>query len=221
MAETEPAWMSIARDDLGVKEISGTAANKRIVQYFSEAGSGHVTSDEVSWCSAFMNHVMLEAGFVPTYSLAARSWMIWGKAVTPKPGAILVFKRGVLEWQGHVTFYVGETATHYICLGGNQKNSVSIQHYAKGDLLASRWPPMITRTRTAKAMVAGMVSSSGTAGLAPVLQLAQTQAQETKGLLAEIAPYASWAISASIALTLVCFALGIYFRWQDIEEKGR
>jgi hypothetical protein len=43
---------------------------------------------------------------------------------------------------GHVGLYVGEDATHYHVLGGNQANLVSIMRLAKGRLAEGgmRWP---------------------------------------------------------------------------------
>ncbi|HEY3495976.1 MAG TPA: hypothetical protein VGK73_14860, partial [Polyangiaceae bacterium] len=42
--------------------------------------------------------------------------------------------------KGHVGFYVGEDATAYQILGGNQANSVCLTWLAKDRLLAARWP---------------------------------------------------------------------------------
>ncbi|MFZ2996674.1 MAG: TIGR02594 family protein, partial [Sphingobium sp.] len=52
-------------------------------------------------------------------------------------GAILVFDR---EGGGHVAFYVGEDASHYHVLGGNQGDCVSIMRLAKSRCIARRWP---------------------------------------------------------------------------------
>jgi hypothetical protein len=52
-------------------------------------------------------------------------------------GEVLVFKR---EGGGHVGFYVGEDATRFRVLGGNQSNSVSETWVSKNRLYARRWP---------------------------------------------------------------------------------
>lgn len=41
---------------------------------------------------------------------------------------------------GHVAFYVGEDATHYHVLGGNQSDSVNVMRIAKDRCIARRWP---------------------------------------------------------------------------------
>jgi uncharacterized protein (TIGR02594 family) len=82
---------------------------------------------------------MERAGFEGTDSARARSWLDWGKKVsTPRRGCIAVFTRNVT--QGHVGFYVGETATHVTVLGGNQGDEVNERPYAKDRLLGYRLP---------------------------------------------------------------------------------
>lgn len=86
------------------------------------------------WCAAFVNSVLDEAGIEPTESLLARSYETWGIAASdPKPGDIMVFKRGKQQWQGHVGFFVTEVwwnNKHYwVVLGGNQDQSVSYKLY--------------------------------------------------------------------------------------------
>jgi len=53
------------------------------------------------------------------------------------PGAVLVFER---PGGGHVGFYVGEDATAYHVLGGNQGDAVTIARIAKDRCIARRWP---------------------------------------------------------------------------------
>ncbi|WP_153039724.1 hypothetical protein [Pseudovibrio sp. Ad37] len=57
------------------------------------------------------------------------------------PGSILVFWRGSPRgWNGHVGFYVSESAGHYHVLGGNQSNAVTTAKLSKRRLLDIRWP---------------------------------------------------------------------------------
>jgi hypothetical protein len=51
--------------------------------------------------------------------------------------ASLVFKR---EGGGHVGFYLGEDASSYQVLGGNQDDAVSVARLPKTRLIASRCP---------------------------------------------------------------------------------
>jgi hypothetical protein len=50
---------------------------------------------------------------------------------------VLVFAR---KGGGHVGFYVGEDATAYHVLGGNQGNAVNVMRIAKDRCIAIRWP---------------------------------------------------------------------------------
>tara|TARA_R110002126_G_scaffold290704_4_gene448309 strand:+ start:13480 stop:14169 length:690 start_codon:yes stop_codon:yes gene_type:complete len=80
---------------------------------------------------------------VPTNPYLAANWTKFGQPCTPQLGAVLVFWRGSpTSWKGHVTFYIGEDATHYICLGGNQSNMIRYSRIAKNRLRENgcRWP---------------------------------------------------------------------------------
>ena len=67
----------------------------------------------------------------------ARNWVGFGKAAQGY-GSIGVFERGPTS--GHVGFLVGEDATCFHVLGGNQGDTVSVTRIEKGRLLAARWP---------------------------------------------------------------------------------
>lgn len=135
-----PPWYKIAGGELGIEEIPGTEDNPKIAEYLRTVFD-YKQHDEVAWCSAFANWCMTQAGFNPTHSALARSWLNWGIALrVPVPGAVMVFARGSQSWQGHVAFYAGEDRGGYKVLGGNQGNAVSYATYARGDLLGIRWP---------------------------------------------------------------------------------
>ncbi|MEN6306077.1 MAG: TIGR02594 family protein [Armatimonadia bacterium] len=206
-------WMEIAREELGVSEVAGKIARPRIIEYFAAAGHPEVKSDETAWCSAFANFCMERAGIKGTMSLAARSWLRWGRPCSPKAGCVMVFKRGTSSWQGHVGFYVSETPTHYEILGGNQDNSVSIRRYPKTAFLGSRCPVTMTNSRTAKAAIAGTAATGAS--------FLMEQATEAKAVAESLQPYLEWATVAVVVLTIACFALVTYYRWQDLKEKGR
>ena len=64
----------------------------------------------------------------------------WGRElIAPRLGCILVFTRA---GGGHVGLYLGEDATHFHILGGNQSNSVSVTRIGKDRLALGgmRWP---------------------------------------------------------------------------------
>lgn len=139
MSDNIPKWLEIASHELGVSEIPGLDHNKRILQYHSET-SLKANSDEIPWCSSFVNWVMKQSMIKGTYSAAARSWLSWGYECEPINGCIVVMRRGKDEKSGHVGFYVGSDDAFVHILGGNQSNKVSIQKYARHDVLGYRWP---------------------------------------------------------------------------------
>ena len=144
-------WMEIAEEEIGTHEISLPGQHtKRIVEYHS-ATSLAATTDEVPWCSSFVNWVMKEAGYKGTGSAAAKSWLSWGgELANPKKGAIVVIRQksaGADSATGsatgfHVAFFVSETATHIRLLGGNQGDSVKYSNFAlkSYEVKAYRWP---------------------------------------------------------------------------------
>lgn len=138
----DPYWLEIARSEQGVHEYAD-GDHPRIIEYLQTvdtAAIGELT-DEVSWCSAFVNWVVEQVGYRGTDSAAARSWLHWGRAISwPKIGAIVVLRRGTQSWQGHVGFVVGVDHGLLLVLGGNQKNSVNISPYTLDRVLAYRWP---------------------------------------------------------------------------------
>lgn len=137
----EPKWLELARAELGTKESPGSKNNPVVVQYYADSGNAGIRDDSVAWCAAFCGAMLKRAGLPNTGSLAARSYLNYGIALDdPKPGCIVVFTRGNSSWEGHVGFYIGETANHIKVLGGNQSDSVSIASYPKSKLLGYRWP---------------------------------------------------------------------------------
>jgi uncharacterized protein (TIGR02594 family) len=84
-----PPWLELAFEELNfdIAEEPGPADNPRIAEYF-EATTYPTTDDEVPWCSAFVNWCVLNAGYYPTHSAAARSWLKWGRKLeSPTPKA--------------------------------------------------------------------------------------------------------------------------------------
>ena len=139
----EPAWLRLAREELGQQEIAGGRDNPRIVEYH-QATSLRATDDETPWCAAFVNWCLKKAGYRGTNSAAARSFLSWGTKITkPQAGAIVVFSRGAPP-AGHVAFYLSHTADAVSVLGGNQGDRVSIARYDPSTILGYRWPPATT-----------------------------------------------------------------------------
>jgi uncharacterized protein (TIGR02594 family) len=142
-------WMSIAEGELGQAEIPGAQNNPRIVAYHATTGL-HAETDEVAWCSSFVNWVMRQAGYVGTNSAAARSWVGWGQASEARYGAITVIKHINAHHDAatgstsgfHVAFLLEVTDTHIRLLGGNQHDSVRVSSFRRTgyEIKAYRWP---------------------------------------------------------------------------------
>lgn len=131
----------IAREEIGVKEVTGRGSNSRIIEYH-KATELMASNDMTPWCSAFVNWVCDQAGIPKTNKANARSWLLWGEKITePEIGDIVILSRGSSSWQGHVGF-VAEKPTSLSpfikVLGGNQDDSVNISPYMKARVLGYR-----------------------------------------------------------------------------------
>lgn len=133
----EPAWLLEARKYIGEKEIPGPKHNARILGWIARLG-GWFKDDETPWCGTFVAHCIDSTGrTIPKNWFRAKEWATWGKKTLPRVGAIAVFGR---DGGGHVGFAVGESASNYYILGGNQSNMVNITPIAKHRLIEMRWP---------------------------------------------------------------------------------
>lgn len=135
--------LAIALAEYGQKEIAGDVHNMRIVRYSTEIGNTWVKTDEVHWCSEFVNWVLKQAGIKGTNSAVARSFITWGEMTTkPELGDIAVFWRPPRgSNNGHIGFYIAETESHIWLLGGNQNDEVNIKQIPKSQLLTYRKVP--------------------------------------------------------------------------------
>lgn len=133
-----PPWMAVALREVGERERAGSEENPRILQYHATT-TLKATSDEVPWCSSFVNWVMARTQMERTNSAAAKSWADWGYALEkPIYGALVVLSR---SGGNHVGFFVDEDKKgNWILLGGNQGNAVNQSSYPKSRVLSVRWP---------------------------------------------------------------------------------
>lgn len=127
------ALLRVAFGELGVEELPDEQHNPVILRYASDTGIGGMTTDEVPWCSAFVNWVAWKCGLQHSRKSNARSWLNVGQRVnSPEPGDVVVFWRdNPQSWKGHVGFFLGLSpdGTRVYCLGGNQGNRVSVSAY--------------------------------------------------------------------------------------------
>lgn len=134
------ALLKTAFNELGTEEIEGGQHNPQILKYATDTGIKGITSDEIPWCSTFVNWVAWKAGLQYSGKPNARSWLNVGTRVTtPEPGDIVVFWRESPDsWKGHVGFFLGVSTDkkRVYCLGGNQGNRVSVSAYRLNTVLA-------------------------------------------------------------------------------------
>jgi uncharacterized protein (TIGR02594 family) len=144
--------MDIAVGELGIHENAAPGKhNARIVEYHKTT-TLRATTDEVPWCSSFVNWVMKTAGHQGTNNALAASWLEWGASLTdPRTGAIVVIRlkganrpdRATGSSTGnHVGFFMSSTPTHIRLLGGNQGDQVRYSNFAlQGyEIRGYRWP---------------------------------------------------------------------------------
>lgn len=143
-----PNTITLALAEYGVTEVVGRGSNRTIIAWRDELNLAGVkitgySDDDIAWCGLFAAIItyrrMNKASEVVKDPLWARNWVDYGvKAVVPSLGDVLVFSRGN---GGHVAFYIGEDASCYHILGGNQSDKVCITRIQKSRLLAARRPP--------------------------------------------------------------------------------
>lgn len=157
---TLPKTIQVALPLLGVQEVVGRGSNRTIIGWRDELNQAGVvisgySDDDIPWCGLFAAIVTHRAGKAPVSSpLWAKSWAKFGEPVAERRNGKLVYLNGrvpslgdVLVYErpgggGHVEFYIGETATAFVGIGGNKSNAVRIGGIAKARCIAVRRPPM-------------------------------------------------------------------------------
>lgn len=136
----------------GTLEAPGRADNPVIKAWADEIAKAFPTpynnwaddfynSDSIPWCGLAQAVCAVRAGREPPAKyLSALAWASFGETVGKGDamlGDILVFVR---NGGGHVAQYVGEDATAFHILGGNQSDAFNIVRKAKSALYAVRRP---------------------------------------------------------------------------------
>ena len=139
----------IAQRFVGTREVGGSLDNPQIMAML-RLDQGWPESDEVPWCSAFVNYPCWLLRLPRSKSLRARSWLEVGRQIELEDARagfdIVVLKRGkgpqpgpeVIEAPGHVGFYAGRVGDFIEVLGGNQGDTVKISTYKVDRLLSVR-----------------------------------------------------------------------------------
>jgi uncharacterized protein (TIGR02594 family) len=135
--------IAIRECNLNISEFAGSQHHPRILAYHS-ATNLNATTDEVPWCSAFVNWCLREAGIEGTFSAQARSFLRWGLTIPLEKiqaGDVVVFARGNNSASGHVGFFLEWSSERKNCMniiGGNQSNRVNVATFSTQRLLSIR-----------------------------------------------------------------------------------
>ncbi len=197
---TTPAWLALARADTGVHEYPGAARDHpTIIGYFQNVGTPWFEHDEVPWCAAAMGSWFKDCGIaIPAANevARARAWADWGERLDkPKPGAVMVLRRGSDPSKGHVTLFERDLGGgRFMGLGGNQGNAVDSDPFKHADVIAIRWPKRpanvppanvpaeVVSTITKSGTLWGVIVSSVSAGLLWLYQTAVASVEYLDGL---------------------------------------
>lgn len=224
----DPAWLKAAFADLGLHEKVGPGSNPRVVQMYAEAGNPGIKDDAVAWCAAAVGSWLYRANLKGTNSLAARSYLNYGKklSLTNIPrGAILVFRRGNSDWQGHVCFCLRDDGDYVQALGGNQSDQVSIVRFSKAALLAARWPETALNSATLQsggASLFGAVSQEPVGGAAEHIDANSDSIAASLGWATDtVQQYATYLKIAQYALIALSIAAAGYAAYRFIQKRIR
>lgn len=140
----------IASRYVGLAEVPGAEDNPAILAML-RLDAGWPESDEVPWCSAFVNQVAWLLRLPRSKSLRARSWLQVGYMIglddALPENDVVVLKQAdgdpgpdVIKARGHVGFFAGwdPNRNEVYILGGNQSNRVSVSRYPGSRLLGVR-----------------------------------------------------------------------------------
>ena len=132
---------TLAKSYIGCKEIPGKADNPTILGWLRRFVRWP-ESEDVPWCSAFVNAMAEDRGYERTKSLAARSWLNVGIPVRldqAQPGDVVVLWRGSPTADtGHVAFFDHREGMLVHLLGGNQSDTVCVAPYPASRVLGVR-----------------------------------------------------------------------------------
>lgn len=233
----EPAWMAGARALIGTKETT-QSGSRTVAEMFASAGSAELKprhARTVPWCAAYACHVLEIAEIPSPKSLMAKSFLRWGRAISePVPGCVVVLDRGERGGPfGHVGFYVGETATHILVLGGNQSDSVCVAKFPKSRVTQNgyRMPRGIQRSVTMQTQAINATAASGAGAVAVAAELsapdigpkagsALDTLQTSQTIFQQLAPYLPKAAMVAALIGVTVSVIVMYRRWQDYKSTG-
>lgn len=166
---TEPRWLTLARKEIGVKEIVGQKHEPKVLQYGKDAKVPDFSTDEIAWCAWFVGAMLERSGIHGTHSALAKSYSSaeWGTNLGLgglRQGAIVVLNTpGRPAWSGHVGILDAWNSSHVWLIGGNQSNQVSRASFLRSRIHAVKWPKGEPLTGAASSGNTG--ATTGTSGV--------------------------------------------------------
>jgi uncharacterized protein (TIGR02594 family) len=139
--QVEPRWITNGVKDLGFHE---TGKNLGIDKFIKQANCGKLGDP---WCAIWTNAKLEQSDVPGTRSASSQSFRKhknFVKLEKPALGALAVYTRGKPNsGLGHVGFYIGETSTQVLTLGGNESDAVRKQFEPKTRLVGYFWPKSV------------------------------------------------------------------------------
>ena len=130
-----PKWVQLGLDDLGFHEIGD---NQGIEEFIAQ---GHCGKLGDPWCAIWANAKLEQAGLHGTRSASSQSFRKDKRFVKlDKPALAVYWRQTKRSGKGHVGFYMGETNTQVLTLGGNESDAVREQFEPKARLWGYWWP---------------------------------------------------------------------------------
>lgn len=152
-----PRMVQAALDLYGTHELAGGANNPIVLAWADEVAAAtrsayadwaadFYNADSIPWCGLFIAVCAVRAAQgraerLPEHKyLSALAWQDWGVPVAKADALVGDVGISSRAGGGHVFLIVGEDASHFHILGGNQTDQVNIVRKAKSEVVAVRRP---------------------------------------------------------------------------------
>lgn len=142
---SRPLWFQAGIALIGTKEFAGARDNPVIIQWAKDEGGDiakEYTHDSIPWCALFANHCLTKAGLKGTETLWALDFAgNWPSVRLPGP-AVGAFAPMLRDGGGHIMQIAGrDQHGNPMGLGGNQRDAVNIEAFARSRLNKGFWWP--------------------------------------------------------------------------------
>lgn len=144
-------WVTTLKAFKGLSEHSASGG-KLVSEMHKIAGLDAVDQKpSTAWCGSvqvwnFVHNLHLKRELFPKSAAWARSWSHkagWGTALSkPKYGAFVNLERNEPGGDSHITLYLyTDSNGNWVCLGGNQSDTLKESAFDPSGLIAITWPP--------------------------------------------------------------------------------